>query len=104
MWKVSEPAARGMSWNGEMGPVDSVDSGCIDVGKYNVSIHTFTVLDEDLVGVGVGLAPLLGGVGGHGHGDTGAGVERSASVMQFVDCICHCINWTLDTLDQLWWC
>ena len=25
MWKVSEPAARGMSWNGEMGPVDSVD-------------------------------------------------------------------------------
>ena len=31
MWKVSEPAARGMSWNGEMGPVDSVDSGNIDV-------------------------------------------------------------------------
>ena len=58
------------------------------------AIHTFTVLDEDLVGVGVGLAPLLGGVGGHGHGDGGAGVERSASVMQFVDCIFNCINWT----------
>ena len=23
MWKVSEPAASGMSWNGEMGPEDS---------------------------------------------------------------------------------
>ena len=27
MWKVSEPAARGMSWNGEMGPVDKIDIG-----------------------------------------------------------------------------
>ena len=34
MWKVSEPAARGMSWNGEMGPVDSVDS--VDSGKIDV--------------------------------------------------------------------
>ena len=40
MWKVSEPAARGMSWNGEMGPVD-VDSGSgnIDVGITCLNTH-----------------------------------------------------------------